>query len=542
MMGLVVVASCADVATDADHAPQGLSVALADDDARAPIEWVACPDGFISECAWVATPIDHANPNAGSIPIFVAHHPAPSGNATAQLWLLQGGPGGSGDGFTPLLRRLLPDVLPQVDFFVLEHRGVGESARLQCPDYEQPKSDGGPSITRDEMPACLQALQAQWGDGLDQFRTSADADDLASLIERTREPGKKVYVYGVSYGTMRAMRFLQKHPDAVDGVILDSVVSPGVEFLSRFDEQYDPVAKALAEECAADEVCGAKLGADPWARLTELVSKLERGHCPDFLHRSLVRTGFSRLLMDSELRAHIFPLVYRIDRCTRADVQVVEHYFATMQQQELARQVRVPRESTLLQNHIILSELWEEPAPSLEDMQAREASLVISPELVPEVARVYDLWPRYEHDEYTNRWPSSKSVPILAMNGTLDPQTPIEIAMVAAQQLNGPQQHFVTVPFSSHLVLLSSPLKGSRDTCGAQLVKGFIDDATAAPNVACLENLKPVFDLDPAIASNYFGKPDVWENETPGPATPTTPPPTAASLQPFRVSPIGFGP
>lgn len=186
MMVLVIGTGCADIATE----PERVSVALADDLARAPIEWAACPEGFTSECAWVATPIDHENPSAGALPIFVARHPAASGNATAQLWLLQGGPGASADAFRPMLERMLPGLLPQVDFFVLEHRGVGESARLECPPQEGLQSDGGATITRDEMPACIKALEWQWGERLDQFRTSADADDLANLIERTREPGQ----------------------------------------------------------------------------------------------------------------------------------------------------------------------------------------------------------------------------------------------------------------------------------------------------------------------------------------------------------------
>jgi hypothetical protein len=98
---------------------------------------------------------------------------------------------------------------------------------------------------------------------------------------------------------------LQAYPDLVDGVALDSVVSPSVQHLSQFDELFDPVAKPLAELCAQDAVCGEKLGADPWARVLGLLDKLDQGHCPAFLYRSIVLPGFTQLLMDRELRAHI---------------------------------------------------------------------------------------------------------------------------------------------------------------------------------------------------------------------------------------------
>jgi pimeloyl-ACP methyl ester carboxylesterase len=106
---------------------------------------------------------------------------------------------------------------------------VGESTRVGCPDQESTTSEGGVGITASEWPACLEAVERSWGNKLSHFTTTADARDLKRFIELTRAPGQKVFVYGASYGTTRALRLLQVDPAGVDGVILDSVVSPGVQ-------------------------------------------------------------------------------------------------------------------------------------------------------------------------------------------------------------------------------------------------------------------------------------------------------------------------
>jgi pimeloyl-ACP methyl ester carboxylesterase len=173
-------------------------------------------------------PLDWAVPSADLISVFASRRPAIEQPAKVQLWLLAGGPGGSGDSYSTYVDQLAKE-LPDHDLYVLEHRGVGESTRVGCPDQESTTSEGGVGITASEWPACLEAVERSWGNKLSHFTTTADARDLKRFIELTRAPGQKVFVYGASYGTTRALRLLQVDPAGVDGVILDSVVSPGVQ-------------------------------------------------------------------------------------------------------------------------------------------------------------------------------------------------------------------------------------------------------------------------------------------------------------------------
>ncbi|WP_437818297.1 alpha/beta fold hydrolase [Sorangium sp. So ce1078] len=485
------------------------------------VEWGSCPADFISECATVALPLDPSKPGGETLPVFVSRHLAPGGAAKAQVWLLQGGPGDSGNMFTGFIEQLWERVMPDVDWYVLEHRGVGLSSRFECPVQEDPSSEDGAEISPSEWPACIQALKAQWGDDLAHFTTSADADDLARLIERTREHGKKVILYGASYGTARALRFLQKYPEAVDAVILDSIVSPGAQYLSLYDTQFDPVLKDLSAICAADPVCGAKLGPDPWAKVDALFNKLTKGHCSelgtDVALFASIAPAFAQM---RSVRTHLFPLAYRIDRCEAGDVQVVGQYMQALGGSSSQADGGEPRDSDVLGTHVALSELWEEPAPTSAELQARCDAQRACPGAALEIGQLYDAWPRYPHDQFWREWPRS-SVPILAMNGLLDPQTPIGLAELAADRLTAPHQTFVAVPWSPHVVTFESPVKtADAAPCGTQMMAKFIADPEAPVDTVCLDDLVPVtWDEDPAVVEMLFGTKDMWENTaSPAPA------------------------
>lgn len=461
-------------------------------------------------------PLDWAHPEGPTIDVLAARTLAKSGAGTAQLWLLQGGPGGSGNVFKNAVP-LLADIMPDVDFYVLEHRGVGASTRLSCPAQEDPGSTAGEGIVGPEWAPCIASLQAEWGEGLAGFTTTADAHDLDRMIQLTREPDKRAMVYGISYGTTRAMRFLQAHPGTADAVILDSIVSPGVQFLSRYDQQFDPVGQSLSALCAADPVCGQKLGADPWARVVAAREQLAAGHCPALgMTVDVIEALAPYFVMIRDIRAHMFPVVYRLDRCDPGDVQVLSHYFTTLLDMFNAPSTGPVRGSQALQMNVALSELWEEPAPSQAELAARCEAETLCPQASVTIGAQYEEWPRYAHDEYVNEWPEV-TTPVLLLNGDLDPQTPIETATAAQSHFIAPHQTFVTVPFSPHGVVFESPvLTPGAPPCGAQMIAGFVADPEADVDTQCLADLAPVtWDEAPEVLDLLFGTQDMWENPQP---------------------------
>jgi pimeloyl-ACP methyl ester carboxylesterase len=405
-----------------------------------------------------------------------------------------------------------------VDVFTLDHRGVGFSTRLGCP--QEPgvfaPGDGGAlddAAVPDPATAlapCLAALQAKWGSELAFFTASNAARDLAYAIDRTKKPGQEVYVYGVSYGTYWAHRYLQIFPEHPTGVILDSIVPPEGEALSQFDLHGDLAGAKLGELCKKDAVCNQKLGPDPWARVKDIVATIGTGHCPELGLTNANRSVLFGYLQQWGLNVYPFAALWRYERCTPEDVTVLR---------ALAERTAVfsPAPglfSPLLGYNVRFSELWEQPAPSQEVLLARYAAATFPAGAAFDVPR--SVWPAYPTDEFYGKY-AQTSVPLLMLNGTLDVQTPIETASRMKDHLNGPHQTFIAIPNANHATIQQSPTRalagagGQGPPCGFTIVMSFLDDPKGPLDTSCLSNLLPLdFSGDSAANDYFFGTKSIW--------------------------------
>jgi pimeloyl-ACP methyl ester carboxylesterase len=499
------------------------------------VVWEACPlyldqpEGPQAECALLDVPLRWAEPEGATIGIFVQRLLG-SGDVRGQLWLLEGGPGGSGADFDSFMEEM-HDLDPTLDLYAIDHRGVGRSARLSCPAQETAGSDWGLSVSPDEAPACLDALLEIWGDDLAEFTSTAAARDLERLIERTAEAEKDIFVYGVSYGTYWAHRYLQIAPAQATAVILDSIAPPGESFVP-YDSDFDQVGQDFMGLCGADALCSEKLGADPWARVEDLTIALEGGHCPELtatwgLGASSLPVVLASLLMSPVARTYFPALVYRYARCAPGDIAAIDQLLTVF--------FGGPRETSYYDElmsdslfyNVALSELWPNAAdhPSVEAIDAEQAGLHVTIGLTPRVAAVQDVWPVYADDEYVGNW-ASTGLPILMMNGDLDPQTPIWVAQPAGENLNAANQQFVMVPRAAHCAANATPVAQPGDQpCGLSIMLSFLLDPNAPVDTSCIATI-PAESFTGVPANNLyvFGSADLWENATqsaqPAPAPP----------------------
>ncbi|HEU4408309.1 MAG TPA: hypothetical protein VFS43_23805 [Polyangiaceae bacterium] len=475
-----------------------------------------CPPNFaaLDECATLRVPLDWDEPGGEAISIFYGKRRA-KGEAKAQIWLLQGGPGGSAEVFSQTgdIDRL-HEALPEVEVYVLEHRGVGESTRLGCDAQESDRSAAGADVSDAELGGCIEALEAEWGEGLRHFSSRAAARDLGAATDATRAPGQRLFVYGVSYGTYWAIQYLKERPADADGVILDSVATPGVQFFTDFGLQYDPVAERLAALCAADATCREKMGDDPYGAARSIMARLDAGHCfGDDAAPGALRALLSQVLQIGGANALVFPLLYRLDRCDPADRDALEAFFSLLVEGPAGSSAGPGPDSFALRMNIGFAEFWSDsPTRAEYDARCAEAAFCTAGDFDR-----FEAWPRYAPPADVHALPAT-AVPVLALNGDLDPQTPIEKAERVGPMLRGPAQTFVRVPFATHFVLGHSPVQTpGAPPCGFQLLTGFVRAPAAPPDLACLDDLAaPSFDLPPDAAERLFGTSDAWENEPDG--------------------------
>ena len=473
------------------------------------IAWYACPfeTGQNGECAKIQVPLDWNEPGGKTIQVFVKRVKAPVQPARGQVWILQGGPGGSGTSiefYGPRFNEMAPDL----DVYFPDHRGTGISAEMDCPDLNPLPSTTrplDPALVEAAVPDCLDALTAQHGDGLKHFSAAAAGRDLGELIERTRGPSDEVYVHGVSYGTRWAHRYLQQFPSQASGVVLDSIVGEPSAWLD-FDKGIDAVGKLLLEACAGDAFCSAKMGVDPLVALETLLDDVDGGHCPTSfeLGRDDYKALFAAVVVLGPLDRALLPaLIYRAQRCDPTDQAVLENLYEALE--------NGPSEyfSAALHFNVVNGELVESPVPSLAELAAEEETLLISSLQMAGYRAAYELWPRYEAGPLDGNFVDT-STPILMMNSPVDAQTTHGPATAFASNYTGEHQTFVEVPYSSHAVLSGSFLPDGT-TCGAALVAQFLNAPTLPIDTSCTEQVLP-HDFEQVGYSFGAGTIDVWDN------------------------------
>ncbi|MCB9746706.1 MAG: alpha/beta fold hydrolase, partial [Alphaproteobacteria bacterium] len=460
------------------------------------VTWAPCSlyegeDDGLAECATVFAPLDWGAPDSGeSFELRVKRLPA-AGEPSSSLWLLDGGPGGAGTYDFPPRMLALQQRLPDTEILTFDHRGTGHSERLGC-SAEIEDSDGGVGITSGELPACIDELQAAWGDRLAYVTTTQASWDLVGLIDATRRAGVPVYVWGGSYGTYWAQRYLRLAPDQADGVILEGIF-PADGTLIYAEAFTDAAAHRTFDACAEDEVCRSYLGEDPWGRLREVFQRMdEEGHCGSRgLTSDLMSTIFAYLAYGRAGHAIMPAATWRLDRCTTWDeAALVNLYYALFGS---GGSFDLASYSMLLQHHVATSEMWTHPDFEGVDMEAYYDALYEEALVVKGYGygrlEAFELWPRYSDPEHDDVFPET-DVPVLMMNGELDPVTAHSAALRLADHLDGPHQTYVSFPYSAHGVSFDSQV-AEGEPCGLQLMLQFLEDPEAELDTSCVDETLP---------------------------------------------------
>lgn len=490
----------------------------------ATIEWSACDLAANkhggAECASVDVPLDYTKPDGPKVTLGLKRVLPSSGKVTAHVWLVDGGPGGSiTNGFTGLGRSLLDR--DGIAVYGVDHRGVGASHPLLCPNEEAKTSAGGPSITDAEWPACVADLAAREAAVLPHFTTSNAMRDLAHVIERAREPGAKVIVFGGSYGTYATLRYMKLFPDQADGVILEGIVSPGTNF-DTYDVDMNGAAKDLFDTCKADPSCAAHFSGDPWAEAGAVVASFGAGHCPVLnLDADGARYLLGGYLFYSPIREYLPALVTRMKRCAPSDVTAIVKFYQALAASMGASTGAVPggfatvdprRSNRATLYHVALSEMWHwEAKPTVASVLATWREGTMSTGLTVQLAERQDTWPVYSRGpEVDAAFPPWKK-PLLMLQGGLDAATPIAQARRARAAYSGPAQTWMEFPQGAHTIMDAVPTTDG-DDCARIGVLQFVANPGSALDTSCLQKLAPInFDGTPSVNQFLLGTANAWE-------------------------------
>ncbi|CAF2951603.1 unnamed protein product [Rotaria sp. Silwood2] len=334
------------------------------------------------------------------------------------LFILVGGPGGSGWGVIPYVDIPFPPAYG-ITIILPDHRGVGLSTPLSCDEY------GSQNITAD----CISYLTSKWDiEGLNQFSITAAAHDLSVQIRFFQSiVSGRVSIYSFSYGTVWLDRFLQIYPNLVQSAIMDSVVNPQLFSMSRYNLWTSFVATRFLAYCQFQSECNRYFPADepPQIMLSRILKELARNN------QRCVNEYFSQYhLTDKKLRSLFFDMMssnqlfydgtvipailFRLNQSTSGSNPNFSPLFGSL----------------VLGYNIIQSELWlgkDEDEVDEETILAWHSSTLIAADNPTYYTALRSKWPKYPLDEYHHKVATNSTV--LMLSSQLDPAANVDYAI-----------------------------------------------------------------------------------------------------------------
>ena len=416
--------------------------------------WQPCTGtaGAGAECTTITVPLDRSGAVPGSVPLRVARVGRQGGPV---LMYLSGGPGGAGVSEMLGVMAELPELPSRFTVVGFDQRGTGRSGLIRCPEMQR---DG-----RVRSTSGAARCAAQLGTRRSFYTTPDSVEDMEAI--RTALGGPRLTLFGISYGTQLAIAYARAHPDAVDRLILDSVVDA---------DNTDPFGLAGTQAMPATlrALCPLHcrgVSNDPAADLTRLTAALRAKPLPGRVFdaaghgraRTLEPVGIADLLYDADyapwLRAAIPAGVRAALDGDPAPLLRLEALGAPFAAPEPASSFSAGRYSTVCEE----TPLPWDPAALPPDRQAM--ALAAAAALGPNAFAPFDAATAFADEiELCLDWPAPvrprpapagpyPQVPTLIFQGGEDLRTPPSGSAAVASRIPGSQR--VVVPGVGHAVL-----------------------------------------------------------------------------------------
>ncbi len=470
------------------------------------------------QCTSIEVPLDWDEPEGESIVVAALRVPTSVVPRRGQMWMLDGGPGGSGLGFFG--DASLVDAVTSAgwDFVVPSHRGT-LSPSLSCSPWHA------------LAPECRALLEDAWGDGLRHFDTRSAARDLGELVARTQaELGERAIVYGVSYGTYWAQFYAGEHPTQADGIVLDSVLPIEADVAAE-EFLVQQRAEHLLQACVDDPSCGPRVGFASGAEFAAaVIAAIDEGDCGgldfDLWEDTSYRDDLGALINTHRARNFVPLLAAMLVRCDPELAQLAAGSFGAIMNASFAPRPidalplappsygSVPFElySSAELTGLVMGTtmLGRDSDPDAAALAAERhfASLGFG-RWVADTNAVWGDLPDVAFDRTF-----VAEVPLLVLNGLYDLQTVFpwaeQVAAHHGRPLHGlaDGQHALAFTGTGGKYPDGSP-------CARRLLLAFAADPTAELDATCVDELPGI---DPSlqrpdlqeISMTVFGTPDPW--------------------------------
>ncbi len=390
--------------------------------------------------------------------------------------LLAGGPGQAATESWSQIQSAFYPTLANRDVYLIDQRGTGKSARMDCTTPDDDSLALEPEEIRKTAQRCYeeQPLATQW------FTTSVAVRDLNAVRQALNID--QWNLYGVSYGTRVALHYLRRYPQHTRSVILDAVVAPEKPLGPEVPVHAQLALDALFERCKTNPGCATafpQLQQKTQGLFDDLKNQsrtvrfenVSRGvvESMDFTVEHLA--GTVRLLSYSAYGTAILPsMLY--DAATNNNLAPFARQ-ANMLTSQLGGSLATAMHATVFCTE-------DAPRISITNKEALQKTY-LGDSVIETTKASCDPWPQGVVDDDFFE-PVVSDIAVLALSGAVDPITPPAYAALAIKSLRN-SRHIV----NDHQGHTQAPLG-----CMPTIMSQFIESADPASlQTECLERLTP---------------------------------------------------
>ncbi len=353
------------------------------------------------------------------------------------VFFLAGGPGQSAIDLAGPVSHLLSRLGQRRDIVLVDQRGTGRSAPLDCGDEPpaQPLVDRlDPQRQLRHVRDCLPRLQAlPYGD-LRHFGTTVAMTDLDAV--RQALGAERINLVAASYGTRAALEYLRLYPRQVRRVVLDGMAPPDMALPEASATDAQAAFDALLSACTEESACQRR---HPRLRETWVALLLAMPRAVDVAH-PLTGQPERLLLTRDMLLGMVRAALY-----TPATAAALPAALDAAAQGRFAPLVGLAYTQLPSRRQAPLAQGMHYSVVCSEDLPASgnsAAAVDFGAGLAPLYREVCAFWPRIEPPAAFRQIPPAP-VPTLLLSGGIDPATPPRHGARVAQALGALALHEV---------------------------------------------------------------------------------------------------
>jgi pimeloyl-ACP methyl ester carboxylesterase len=420
--------------------------------------------GIKARCGTFSRPLNPANPDGEQLDLRVAVVPALDLNPEPDpLVPLAGGPGAGAIRFYAAYAAAFEPVRRERDILLLDQRGTGDSARLDCPiDDDIVEGQYTEEQTLEFTHTCLEQLPHDPR----YFTTSIAVADLEALRAALGYPA--LNLLGTSYGSRVAQHFARRYPESTRTLVLDGVVPPQLPLGPDIALEAQRALDEIFARCAEDAACN---GAFPEIDLdfAALRSRLEEGPVTVALSDPVTGKPSEIEFGRNELAGAIRLLAYQPNSIAIVPLAIHEGANGNLAPLAAQFQLTVTSMADALALGMHNSVMCTEDLPFVErpaiDFAALERTYIGALQFEA-LDTICSVWPRGPIDDDFNA-PLATDIPVLLLSGTADPITPPRYAELALVEMSN-YRH------------LANPLQGHGQVAAGCMPKLIADFVAAA--------------------------------------------------------------